>query len=238
MENTHYKKIVRERGKTQSIFLIQGHAENANNNANNNANALIHKYDVMGTTGNCYTVSIANTCSCTCPHYQTRNVRCKHIYFILTRVMQVSGEEEMIDYYPNEMLKKMFANIPDYAKVMSGNKTLADLYNKINDKQQNREAPKKTETVPDYLTRKVNKKDKCPICLDNFGDFDVVQCRYSCGNYVHAECFRMASEHHRRKRETITCIYCRQPWNKKPNAKDVKEDDYINLMSLLNLGNS
>ena len=69
------------RGKTQRIFLIEC----------SDINEYSRSYIVCGTTKNVYKVTIKNTPVCSCPDHQMRRRRCKHIYFVLCRIMNVSG---------------------------------------------------------------------------------------------------------------------------------------------------
>ena len=59
----------------------------------------IREFLVMGTTGNVYTVTIENEPSCTCPDFQLRQRRCKHIFFILMRVMKDKKYMTTLSYW-------------------------------------------------------------------------------------------------------------------------------------------
>ena len=79
-----YKTTRKQRGKTQKIFLVE----------HNPISKYVKEYVVMGTTGNIYKVKIQETPVCTCWDYMTRHRRCKHIYFILCRIMKVNQSKE------------------------------------------------------------------------------------------------------------------------------------------------
>jgi hypothetical protein len=71
-------------------------------------------------------------------------------------------------------------------------------------------------------TRKAIDGD-CPICVfEMSGDEDLVWCKASCGQNFHAECF--AQWRRSRGHQTLTCVYCRSPWQEdgapNPNAKN------------------
>ena len=97
-----YLQSRKERGQTQKIFLVACHGNTE----------YERSYDVMGTTGNVYTVRVKTIPECSCPDYQTRNRRCKHIYFVLLRIMELSNINGDMDQYTNEELLQMFQQIP------------------------------------------------------------------------------------------------------------------------------
>src|SRR5580700_10634340 len=91
----------KQRGVTQNIFLIETII---------GTEQYERKYIVMGSTGNIYNVIIKNEPECTCPDYTTRYKRCKHIYFVLMRIMKINNVDE--EEYTNDELVEMFKNIP------------------------------------------------------------------------------------------------------------------------------
>ena len=82
------------KGSSQNIFLIETIMPESEKEK---------KFDVMGSTGNVYTVTIKDIPECTCPDFRLRNKRCKHIYFILIKVMKTHNEDE--DIYEEDDLK-------------------------------------------------------------------------------------------------------------------------------------
>ena len=190
------------RGKTQKIFLLECHQ------AENN---YARKYDVMGTTRNVYTVNIKNIPECTCPDYQTRHRRCKHIYFILIRIMKVSKDEEDSDYYDNKELQTMFNNIPDItANLTAGNK-YTEKYKKF----------KGTGDKKSITVKQGSLDDICAVCLDDLENGDELDyCRFSCGKNVHKLCHSMWTK----KQPKAICLFCRAPWN-----VTTADYEYINL---------
>ena len=67
-------------------------------------------YVVLGTTNN-YKVIISNKSICTCPDHKSRKVRCKHIYFILLKILKVEDYQEDKDTYSNNELEYMLNHI-------------------------------------------------------------------------------------------------------------------------------
>ena len=143
------------------------------------------KYLIMGNSGRTYTVKIANYPTCTCPDFRTRGNRCKHIYFVLMRIMNISNYMEY--EYSDDELEEMFLNIPPVAKNL--------LY-------------EDEQTEQKEVNQKFAKGDICPICLDpleNGKELDY--CKYSCGKTVHKKCFSMWE-----KSKGGICVFCRGKW--------------------------
>ena len=143
-------------------------------------------YLIMGNSGNTYTVTISNEPSCTCPDYTSRGNRCKHIYFVLIRIMNIYDYTE--EYYTDDELAQMFLNIPQVAK----------------DLMYQGERPTEQKEV----NQKFEKDDVCPICLDpleNGKELDY--CKYSCGKTIHKKCFSMWE-----KSKGGICVFCRGKW--------------------------
>lgn len=190
-----FRKI---RGKTQKIYLLE---------TIKHTDEYKCSYDVMGTTGNVYKVTICDHPICTCPDFITRHKRCKHIYFILTRVMQVSSENEDKTSYSNEDLITMFNNIRDITNVFSVDSTLKNRYLSL------------------HNVNKIEMKDSddlCAICLDDLKNGeDIDYCKYSCGKPIHSDCFNM---YYKKKQGDLKCIYCNVNWNKNTSGT------YINLL--------
>ncbi len=194
----------KQRGKTQSIFLIETIIDDKE---------LERKYVVMGLTGNIYNVTIKNAPECTCPDFITRGNRCKHIYFVLIRVMKTKNEDKNI--YNKKELYDMFNNIPNIMGNLIINDELRNTYEKL--KQEN-----KLNSVSNGEIKNVDQKgtdDLCPICLDELENGDELDyCKYSCGKGIHKICYSMWTKQH-----STNCVFCRASWICKENS------NYINL---------
>lgn len=176
------------RGKTQNIFLIE-------TIINDNLNE--RKYAIMGSTGKLYYVTIDESPICTCPDFATRHIRCKHIYFVLIRVMKVSKENEDQKKYTKQDLETMFNNIPNIMNNLIADVKIRDNYNKI-----------KNNNFKPVQTDKKDSDDLCPICLDDLTNGDELDyCKYSCGKQIHKLCFSMWI-----KKNAHNCVFCRKSW--------------------------
>lgn len=167
------------RGITPKLFLIE---------TIERVDDLSCSYIIMGSTGNVYNVVITNKPSCTCPDYIAIANRCKHIYFVLLRIMKVINADK--ERYSDKDLKEMFINIPEITKVLC-----------VNEKIRNK-----------YITSKkgVQAKDDdlCPICLEDINNGEQFEhCQTGCGKCVHSLCFNMWC-----LKNPPKCLTCKSPW--------------------------
>jgi hypothetical protein len=191
------------RGKQQKIFLILTHEYDDQK--------LERMYEVMGTTGNVYTVNIVNSPRCTCPDFMSRNKRCKHIYFVLTRIMKVRPDQEDIKKYSDGDLQDMFENIPQITENLRIDSTKLEKFKTL----------KKNHKTGEVKKRQIEEEDMCPICLTELYDCDeeLTYCRYSCGYSLHKECFMMYNS---KQYSECKCIFCQKLWN-------IENNKYLNI---------
>ena len=88
-----------ERCFTDNLYLVESIPQNSKEEKK-------RIYLIMGSTGNVYSVVITNKPTCTCPDFRQRKKRCKHIYFVLIRIMKV--ENPIIKYFTNERMCKPY----------------------------------------------------------------------------------------------------------------------------------
>lgn len=205
IKNTDLEQDERKkRGKAQQIFLVLTHEYVQN--------VLERSYDVMGTTGNVYNVCIKSVPTCTCPDYEKRHKRCKHIYFVLSRIMKVLPEHEDVVQYSDDDLRKMINSIPKITENLRVDSSKTNRY--LNMKNNNGEVKR----VP------VTEEDVCAVCLGEVFECDeeLVYCRWSCGVSVHKNCFNMYNTF---IKTDPKCIFCGKLWEK--NVTNA----YVNLLS-------
>lgn len=167
-------------------------------------------FKVVGTTGNIYTVEINGNPKCSCPDCCLNGNICKHIYFILLRVMKMN--ENVKSTYNMEQLTNMFNNIPKFItdNVIYNEKAKVEFEKIIN-----------SNTIH---TKQVEQKldDVCPICLENIDDNkDTDFCKYGCGKSVHKFCFDIWRSNHD---NALRCLFCRHEWYSINNADDDDDD--------------
>ena len=170
-----------ERCYTDNIYLIESVPPDPEEDTE-------RKFVIMGHSGHVYNVTITNRPKCTCPDFYLRHNRCKHIYFVLIRIMNIDNVTDR--YYSDDDLTDMFSNIPPVAQNL--------MYK--GDEMENNEGKE--------VEQKFEKGDICPICLDpleNGKELDF--CRYSCGKTIHSKCFSMWV-----KSKGSICVFCRAQW--------------------------
>lgn len=147
---------------------------------------LDRSYIVMGNSRNTYQVTISNYPKCTCYDNQKYGRRCKHIFFVLLRIMNAANINRK--KFSDSELVSMYINIPTITKdlIYQGEK------------------PK----IKEGVEQKFDEGDQCPICLEpleNSKELDF--CKYSCGKTIHKQCFQMW-----KMTKGNVCVYCRAKW--------------------------
>lgn len=149
--------------------------------------------EIVGTTGNIYDIEIKDNITCNCPDYKTRNRYCKHIYFVIERILKLQSDAP-INYNDVKQIIDNKLNLDD--KITASN-TIKSVYFSIKNK------PNK------IITQRNEQDDLCPICLDLLNDGDELDyCKYSCGKSVHKNCFTIWST-----KKSDICVYCRTKWS-------------------------
>eukprot|EP00474_Spongospora_subterranea_P009544 CRZ10002.1 hypothetical protein [Spongospora subterranea] len=210
-----------QRAKQHRLFLV-GRRDSAQDLADD---ALV--FVVMGTTGNIYypTLSAHRTIRCTCFDQRVRKGFCKHLLFVLLRVLRVPEshpvmERKHADLSASEM-SEIYAmsrdRIPEISAIAPGHVqnafTLA-----TGQPVSLEEAQAKT------VAQRSAEGDDCPICFEEMheNEEDLVYCKLSCGRSVHSMCFANWAASKRKAGEVVTCVYCRQPWVSEVVAQDRK----------------
>jgi Ring finger domain/SWIM zinc finger len=247
-----------ERAATQRLYLIQQseippmydhHHQEEGENHNR-----VH-FTVLGSTGNVYTVVLGLVPSCTCPDYCRRQDMCKHIMFVLLKVigLEVSNPLAYQKAYISSELNELFtilrtrrvggtilANDQVRAAVAAavaaapGSSSSTDL------------SSSSSLVESSFVQRRSLLEDSdCPICFDDLThepESKVTYCRGTCGANFHEACIR-------RWLSAMTfsskpsCPHCRQVWvdengtttTTKGTTKIPAESTYTNLGSLQGL---
>ena len=174
-------------------------------------------FQIAGTTGNIYTVTIDKLPSCTCPDNRRARNQCKHIIYVLVRVLKAPPNLQYQAAFLSTELEEIFAGAPapPGAKPDSGEEEAGH--------------------------RKPIEGD-CPICVLEFEPEkeEIIWCRLGCGNNIHAECFKRWATS--RAGQPVTCVYCRADWQsdddaikKLSTAGPTNEEGYVNVASELGL---
>jgi len=172
--------------------------------------------DLAGSTGNVYKVTIGHVPTCTCPNFTKGNSQCKHILYVLIKVLKAPEHLRYQLAFLSSELHEIFDNA----------------------------GPLPVETVDgsDKDGRRKPVEGDCPICccdLDSEGE-EVVWCKAACGNNLHKTCFDQWKAS--KKGGQVPCPYCRTPWQSDSGSfKDVAAkgrsgmDGYVNIAQELGL---
>lgn len=174
-------------------------------------------FDIAGTTGNIYQVTITKRPRCTCPDQKRNGKECKHIIYVLVNVLKAPENLSYQLAFLSTELAEIFANSP--ASPQSSDGSAADTSR----------AGKQKPIEGD-----------CPVCVMEFeAGEDIVWCKAACGNNVHKACFQQWAKS---KPGEVKCVYCRTPWKGdeemvKTISKNGRKnaDGYVNVASELGL---
>lgn len=170
-----------ERALSQRLYLLNFDAESFG-------------YTVQGSTGSNYNLiinpdSIPEDWYCTCPDYKTRKSICKHMVFVLFRVLRLPvGHVSRLLDLDRGHLQSIF----NRHQISSSRRPV-----KIG-----KSVSVSLDRSP-TATRKPIESD-CPICFEEMKPSDqLVWCKFSCGNNLHKGCYvRWAKRNN-------SCVYCR-----------------------------
>ncbi|XP_047307335.1 mitogen-activated protein kinase kinase kinase 1 [Impatiens glandulifera] len=186
------------------------------------------EFSVLGSTGNVYTVCLSTTPSCTCPD---RTVPCKHIYFILIRVLGVPMDDSSIR---RKTLRPCQLNRLLRLPVSQDSLAGATLRQRFHQLLQQKQGPSLDRDHYNYYDEELEKGTICPVCLEEIlllgreDDPKLLACS-TCRNFIHEEClqeWKIRSCTGRRRGAAATCVVCRARWRTPPAASS---STYINL---------
>jgi uncharacterized Zn finger protein len=145
-------------------------------------------FQVEGYSGTTYSLKFdQHKMQCNCPDYKQRHRICKHIYFIIGRVLK--------DLPLMDSLKSSDPNI----SIFDIRENLSDKLNIILNPRLNIHKEKESIIKPD---------EDCAICFEDYeNDVDNSQCK-TCKKYFHKDCIKVWLK----KATRSTCPLCRSSW--------------------------
>ncbi|KAH7097506.1 hypothetical protein BKA62DRAFT_817143 [Auriculariales sp. MPI-PUGE-AT-0066] len=183
-----------------------------------NGDELREEFQVLGSTGNVYTVAIDIVPSCNCPDASKGNF-CKHILFVFLKVLSVPQSSTY--WYQAALLTSelewVFSNAPAAPQLSITNARVKAAYDTATGKILAAAADDGTIDDTDKLPED---GDDCGICYDEMaGNEQTLRKTLSwcttCHKPVHTNCFSMWLQAKRGE----TCVYCRSPWTQPlPNS--------------------
>ncbi|KAK4519506.1 Elongation of fatty acids protein 2 [Mucor velutinosus] len=174
----------------------------------------IENFEVIGSIGNTYTVTIGNVISCSCMDHIIRRTHCKHILMVLLKVYRLGLD--------SPMFQSLRTSNEDRLRARSGGRNVdhsvlvpTAIREKILKLTTGHSEAHSTEQVNER--RPLDTSD-CPICFEEFEQAKINLIDYCkvCGNNIHQECFNMWKAS---KGRDVTCVYCRAQWVS-PNANN------------------
>uniref|UniRef100_A0A6N2KZU2 SWIM-type domain-containing protein n=1 Tax=Salix viminalis TaxID=40686 RepID=A0A6N2KZU2_SALVM len=175
---------------------------------------LLHRSEasfyILGSTGNVYTVTLNATPTCSCPD---RTRPCKHILFVLIRVLGVSLDDAC--------LRRRNLRICQLNRLL-GTATLPEALAGVCVRERFHQMF--FQRRYGVLRPRVEVEDgtTCPICLEEMEKGEKVVACGSCRNTVHEECLMRWKRS--KGRRAASCVICRARWRDRND-----EDKYLNL---------
>ena len=137
------------------------------------------KFVVLGSTSNVYNVSFdQGNCACTCPDFKTRNNICKHLLFIVHRVVKVP----LTFYISNPIDLQQFQGlIGSINQNVQAPNSIVDAYSQA--------------MVAAHMTQGSQSTDEedCPICMEALDEKqeELCSCTKQCNKKFHVKCIEM-----------------------------------------------
>jgi hypothetical protein len=171
--------------------------------------------DVLGSTGNLYTVHVGAACSCSCPDFMLRQNACKHMLFAMYKVLRVSQRSPLawqMSLLPHE-IEYILAHAPNAlnAGVLAPEATrraVAEATGRALVLGASAAAAAPADARKPHVAT-----DDCAVCFDAFGPSAaaLISCA-ACNNFLHSECWKMWQTQKQAAGQAVTCVYCRAPW--------------------------
>jgi hypothetical protein len=177
-----------ERAFVQRIYLMQS----------SHPNEREFGFMVMGASGLPYNIKIrqGSFISCSCPDHDKNHKLCKHLLFVLIRVLKESRTTVRNEYFTNGL----FVTTPSTFEKCIQYSTATEIGSTVVTPDLN--------AVPGMVKQRDTLGECCSICFEDFTKSeDLVYCKTRCGKSVHTDCFVKWA-----KVRTATCVYCRSKW--------------------------
>lgn len=148
-------------------------------------------FHVQGTSYNDYFVTVYTTeqPSCTCPDFEGREEACKHIFFIMYRVLGLSEDSD------TEMLWDAAYQKSQASEALKGSED--------EEKEKEKEKEKKKADA-DVQPREYIGTD-CAVCFNTLTESDEISTCPKCRNSIHKACWQRWC----REKKIPTCVTCR-----------------------------
>ncbi|KIW30670.1 uncharacterized protein PV07_06394 [Cladophialophora immunda] len=212
-EDVEGKRMRRYRSKPPASFLVK--LERAQTQRmivlgrkrSMRAGAPSEDIDIVGSTGNIYTVTVSHLPTCTCPDSLKGN-ECKHKVYALHTVLKAPLHLQYQLALLTPELDEIFAHAP----------------------------PIPTDLSEDAKGSRKPTDGECPICYMELDEEhnELVWCKVQCGHNLHKSCFNQWAKSQAGK--GVRCVYCRTSWETDVSdveaikrTAEYTQDGYVNV---------
>lgn len=195
-------EVLRESGERFFVSLDAGETKDPTPGSESSSSSFCAKFHVIGSTGNMYVVKLRNDpeiiansliklcTNCSCPDFTLRKITCKHIYFVLSRVLRLP---ELLWKKGTNFMAQDFLDIYMGFKNFQKNR-LGIIHNPDEKVVESRDKGDKgvlSVSVEKTNQRSVTEQKECSICLCDFeANEKLVFCYKTCGYNFHELCFQ------------------------------------------------
>jgi hypothetical protein len=221
------------RVRTQRMFLVD-----RNRTISDDGTHEEEVFDLAGSTGNIYQITISKVPKCTCPDFGKGN-QCKHIIYVCIsftywEIKSADSKQVLINVLKvRENLAYQLAFLTTELAEIFANAPVTTL------PSSDAAAAQKTDTGG---TRKPIEGD-CPVCVMEFDESDkpedTLWCKGACGQNIHRTCFEQWAKS---KPGQVKCVFCRTPWKgdedmvkKISKSGTVNGEGYVNVAGELGI---
>lgn len=194
-------------------------------------NTLMETFDVSGSTGNVYKVTVSRHVNCSCMDFSLRRNVCKHLLFVYLKVLRLPGNlpvyssvrlsEEQVAEVFSEALKNPVAEVMARPELRKAWETAVGYQPDPSDA--NGDGP----VTPEGRRLIPTEGDVCGVCYEDLepGSTEGLEfCLKSCGRPIHTDCLQTWFNTRGYDR---TCIWCRAKWHEPdPAYKDPDANGY------------
>ncbi|KAG2432559.1 hypothetical protein HXX76_008904 [Chlamydomonas incerta] len=182
------------------------------------------EFHVLGATGNVYVVHIGTSPACTCPDFAKRAGLCKHILFVMLRVLRRDRHDPLI--WQRCLTVREARSVLSVFNSGGGGGAAVDQSVLANERLRKRYADiVHGGAAGDGAAAAAGKgaqrpvEGDCPICCEEMhaggpggGGGEAIAFCGLCLNNMHKECFGRWAASKRSNRQPVTCVYCRADW--------------------------
>ncbi|CEG65615.1 hypothetical protein RMATCC62417_02364 [Rhizopus microsporus] len=183
----------------------------------------IEVFEVLGSIGNNYTVTISSHMKCTCMDYALRRTHCKHILMILLKVYRLPYDNPLYQSLHTKKEERIHAR--SFCRQVDPSVLVPeDIRERI---MKTMYGVSQNGSTPEAKRRPLDTSD-CPICFEEFEEDKIDQIDFCkvCGNNIHKECFGMWAAS---KGANATCVYCRSKWVTPESSTGPKKKTGVDL---------